>query len=78
MHWFLPSRSAAIDQFPNTNVLVFDVGSCITYDFVNDRKEYLGGAISPGIEMRYKSLNNLTANLPLLETKAPKNIIKTI
>ena len=37
--------------------------------------EYLGGAISPGIQMRYTSLNNLTANLPLLEPKLPKAII---
>jgi type III pantothenate kinase len=60
--------SASVDQFPNTNVLVFDVGSCITYDFVNDRKEYFGGAISPGIEMRYNALNTFTANLPKLST----------
>ena len=58
--------SASVDQFPNTNVLVFDVGSCITYDFVNSKKEYFGGAISPGIEMRYKALNSFTANLPNL------------
>ncbi len=59
--------SASVDQFPNTNVLVFDVGSCITYDFVNSKKEYFGGAISPGIEMRYKALNSFTENLPKLE-----------
>ena len=58
--------SASVDQFPKTNVLVFDVGSCITYDFINDKNEYLGGAISPGIEMRYKALNSYTANLPKL------------
>ena len=58
--------SAAVDQFPDTNVLIFDVGSCITYDFVNDKKEYFGGAISPGIKMRYKSLHSFTANLPKL------------
>ena len=58
--------SAAIDQFPNTNILVFDAGSCITYDFINDKNEYYGGAISPGIEMRYKALHSFTANLPKL------------
>jgi type III pantothenate kinase len=65
--------SAAVDQYPNTNVLVFDVGSCITYDFVNKKKEYYGGAISPGIEMRYKALHSFTANLPKLTaaTKIP-------
>jgi len=58
--------SASVNQFPNTDVLVFDVGSCITYDFVNSKKEYFGGAISPGIEMRYRALNSFTANLPKL------------
>jgi type III pantothenate kinase len=66
---------ASIKQFPNSNVLIIDAGTCITYDFVTEKNEYLGGAISPGISMRYKSLNNLTANLPLLEKEAPKNII---
>ncbi len=58
--------AAAVDQYPNKNVLIIDAGSCITYDFVNNKREYFGGAISPGIEMRYKSLNSFTANLPKL------------
>ncbi|WP_370477050.1 type III pantothenate kinase [Tamlana flava] len=69
--------SASVNQFPENNTLVIDAGTCITYDFVNAKNEYLGGAISPGLRMRYKSLNNLTANLPLLETEVPKNIIGT-
>ena len=67
--------SASIKQFPSNNVLIIDAGTCITYDFVTSNNEYLGGAISPGITMRYKSLNNLTANLPLLEKEVPKSII---
>ena len=55
--------SASVNQFPNKNVLVIDAGTCITYDFVTANKNYLGGAISPGLKMRYKSLNNLTKNL---------------
>ncbi len=58
--------AAAVTEYPNTNVLVIDAGSCITYDFVNQHKEYFGGAISPGIDMRYRSLNHFTANLPRL------------
>lgn len=58
--------AAAINQYPKKNVLVIDAGSCITYDFVNDKNEYFGGAISPGIEMRYKSLNAYTMSLPNL------------
>ncbi len=67
--------SASINQFPEKNVLIIDAGTCITYDFVTDNNEYIGGAISPGIRMRYKALNNLTANLPLLETKTPNSIV---
>jgi len=67
--------AAAVDQFPNKNVLVIDAGTCITYDFVTQNKHYLGGAISPGIRLRYKALNNLTANLPLLETKLPTKLV---
>lgn len=59
--------SAAVNEYPKQNVLVIDAGTCITYDFVTENKEYLGGAISPGIDMRYKSLHTFTANLPLLE-----------
>lgn len=58
--------AAAVDQFPNENVLIFDAGTCLTCDFVNSEKEYFGGTISPGIEMRYKALNYFTANLPQL------------
>ncbi|MDX6746420.1 type III pantothenate kinase [Polaribacter sp. PL03] len=60
--------AGAVKQFPNKNVLVIDAGTCITFDFVSDKTAYLGGAISPGIKMRYKALNKFTANLPLVET----------
>lgn len=69
--------SAAIHQFPNSNVLVIDAGTCITYDMLTADGEYLGGAISPGIRLRYITLNTLTAKLPLLETEVPKHRIGT-
>jgi len=64
-----------MNKFPDKNVLIIDAGTCITYDFINHKNEYLGGAISPGIKMRYNALHNLTANLPLLEAKPPKDLI---
>ncbi|RZN82458.1 MAG: type III pantothenate kinase [Winogradskyella sp.] len=66
---------ASMLKYSENNVLIIDAGTCITYDFITYKNEYLGGAISPGLRLRYKSLNNLTANLPLLETKVPKNIV---
>lgn len=65
--------SAACKYYPNTNVLIIDLGSCITYDFLDSNCIYHGGAISPGFEMRYKSLHHYTGNLPLLEGKKFKN-----
>ena len=67
--------SASVQKYPYNNTLIIDAGTCITYDFVTNKNEYLGGAISPGIRMRYQSLNKLTAKLPLLETELPKDII---
>ena len=67
--------SASVFRFPNNNALIIDAGTCITYDFVTNENDYLGGAISPGVRLRYKSLNNLTANLPLLETEFPEDLV---
>lgn len=59
--------AAAVKEYPKRNVLVIDAGSCITYDFKNDREQYLGGSISPGLTMRFRALNAFTANLPLVK-----------
>ena len=67
--------SASVNRFEYKNVLIIDAGTCITYDFITSKNDYLGGSISPGIRLRYIALNNLTANLPLLETNLPKTII---
>ncbi len=58
----------AAANFPNNNVLVIDAGTCITYDFINSNKEYLGGSISLGIQMRYNALHQFTSQLPLLQS----------
>ncbi len=62
-------------MYPNRNRLIIDAGTCITYDFVNSKNQYLGGAISPGIKIRYKSLNDYTSKLPLLSLSEDFDII---
>lgn len=66
--------AGAAVQFPFKNTLVIDAGSCITYDFLDGENNYFGGAISPGIEMRYKAVHQQTAKLPLLKpvTEIPR------
>jgi type III pantothenate kinase len=65
----------AVLVYPNINRLVIDVGTCVTYDYINDKNQYLGGAISPGLRLRYESLNNFTAKLPLLTLENPDDFI---
>jgi type III pantothenate kinase len=69
--------AGAVSQFSGHNVLVIDAGTCITFDFVNSEGEYIGGAISPGLKMRFNSLNHFTANLPLLEKDELTDFIGT-
>ncbi len=52
--------------YPRNNILIIDAGTAITYDILNDKNEYLGGNISPGIDMRFKALNSFTDKLPLV------------
>ena len=67
--------TGAVLQFPNQNRLVIDAGTCVTYDFIDAENNYLGGAISPGIRLRYESLHNYTAKLPLLTVSSPEKMI---
>ncbi len=67
--------AAAFYNSTNITTLVIDAGTCITYDLVTHAGEYLGGAISPGLTMRYEALNEHTSKLPLLGLEAPADLI---
>ncbi|MFA9389769.1 MAG: type III pantothenate kinase [Prolixibacteraceae bacterium] len=53
--------------FPNQHVLVIDAGTAITYDYVTNQNQYVGGFITPGLNMRFKALHHFTDKLPLLK-----------
>lgn len=59
--------AASVHLFPGKNNLAIGIGTCITYNFINNQNQFLGGSISPGLEMRFKSMNQLTALLPLVK-----------
>ena len=65
----------AYTMYPGRNILVIDAGTCITYDFINDQGEYLGGGISPGIRMRFQALHTFTGKLPLIEQQEYDGLI---
>ena len=71
----LAGAVAAFDIFPNENTLVIDSGTCITYDFIDNKGNYLGGGIAPGIKMRLQAMNAFTAKLPLVKQKPLKKFI---
>jgi type III pantothenate kinase len=63
----LAAAVGANELFPNQNLLIIDAGTAITYDLVSEKNQFVGGNISPGLEMRFKALNRFTGKLPLVE-----------
>ncbi len=68
----LALAAAAVKFHGDKNNLVIGLGTCVTYNFINKYKEFLGGAISPGLGMRLRSMHEYTAKLPLV--KADDNV----
>ncbi|MBQ1698824.1 MAG: type III pantothenate kinase [Bacteroidales bacterium] len=67
----LAAAVGATVMFPGGNSLIIDVGTAITYDYVKDGCEYLGGNISPGIDIRLRALHDYTSRLPLIDDPQP-------
>ena len=67
---------AASKEFSGFDTLVIDAGTCVTYDFKTKNDSYLGGAISPGLQMRFKAMHQFTAKLP--DLKASKDAVSLI
>jgi type III pantothenate kinase len=63
----LADAVGAYTLFPAQHCLCIDAGTCLKYDFINLQGQYLGGGISPGLEMRFKALHTFTAKLPLIQ-----------
>ncbi len=56
-------------KFPDMALMVIDIGTCITYDLLDEAGIYQGGAISPGIELKYKAVHDYTSRLPLINDR---------
>jgi type III pantothenate kinase len=63
----LALSAAAVFLFPGKNNLAIGLGSCITFNFINQAGELLGGSISPGMEMRFRAMHQFTAKLPMAQ-----------
>ncbi|MDA8692713.1 type III pantothenate kinase [Saprospiraceae bacterium] len=65
----------AVAAYPGRKVLVVDIGTCMTYDYVDDKKVYHGGNISPGIELRLRAMFDYTSSLPLVKRKIHEDLL---
>jgi type III pantothenate kinase len=63
----IASAVEANARFPDQDILIIDIGTAITIDFISSENEFLGGNISPGLRMRFRSLHEYTGRLPLVE-----------
>lgn len=59
--------AGAYNIYPESNVLIFDLGTALTVDFLNYKNEFCGGNISPGLSIRFRALHDYTGKLPLCE-----------
>jgi type III pantothenate kinase len=71
----IASACGAWQLFPRENSLSIDAGTCITYEFLDKEGNYRGGAISPGLSMRFKAVHTFTAKLPLISPKENVSLI---
>lgn len=71
----LAAVCGAQSSFPNERCLVIDMGSCITYDFLDEKGQYHGGSISPGFQMRFQAVHTFTAKLPLVKPVTDPELI---
>lgn len=62
-------------HFPDKNCIVIDAGTCITMDFIDKNNNYLGGNISPGINMRITAMSRFTGALPMVSIKDNTDIL---
>ncbi len=71
----LSAAVGAWSLYKGQNVLSVDCGTALKFDFVDSGSNYLGGSISPGFRLRFKSLNTFTDKLPLVNFENIEDLI---
>jgi len=71
----LAAVAGAQNLFPGKNCLIFDIGTCMTIDFLTKNKVFKGGNIAPGIDLRLKSMHDYTSALPLVKATFDNSIL---
>lgn len=66
--------AGALSMFPDTEILVVDAGTAITYDRLTASGNFVGGNIAPGLWMRAAALHNMTSRLPEVDVESPGKV----
>lgn len=67
--------AGALHFFEKQACLIIDAGTCVTYDIINASHEYLGGNISPGLQMRLRAMHEFTGKLPMPVFQLPAQVL---
>lgn len=70
----IAAAAGAQALFPGENIIIIDAGTAITIDVVTKEGQFIGGNISPGVDMRFKALNEFTSKLPLVKIEGETGI----
>jgi type III pantothenate kinase len=73
----LAAAAGAHVLYPNTNCLIIDAGTCIKFEYLTQQGVYMGGNITPGLQMRIDAMHHFTAKLPVVEKALPELIYGT-
>lgn len=71
----LANAVAAVNAFPNKNIIVVDFGTATTLCTITKDKTYIGGAILPGLKLSMESLSSKAAKLAAVEIVAPTDVL---
>lgn len=74
-HDRLAAAVGAKSYYPDSSVLIIDMGTAIKYDFIDSKAVFKGGIIGPGLQMRFKALHTFTKKLPLIEADGIPKLI---
>jgi len=69
--------AGACQLYPGRSAIIIDAGTAVTFEIKNHNEEYLGGNISPGLNMRFKALHDYTSRLPLITYSEESGIYGT-
>ena len=68
-------RAVGTTALYKDNLIIVSASSITTIDFINDKNQFLGGAILPGINLLENSLHNQSAKLPQVEIKSMDKVL---